>query len=422
MISSTVADLREERKAVDDVIREFEYERFRSEAMGSIADSSERVCIGMAQKCDLMILLIGERYGYVDPAWGVSVTQKEFETAREQDKHKILVFVKSVADGKMESRAIEFMRQATDFRDGYFRAAFRDVQELREQVRGAIRKWIVGRIESGHLSPENVFQLADPKSTIRSVIQFLALLTMCLALLEVASLAGVPKYIAPSLSDLVAAITGYGSLIIHGLVSALNRGLPELFAGLTIGISLAAASMRCNRKWADVLGPVVIVLFLFLCGLAFFFGFIFLGFGLLWRLLPATFAAVAASVRIINEERKKRAEMQDPRSKAFVKRVLINALLSPSVPLLLFVTIGINVAQDFLFSGDRTTIAGLYFRSQQMVNTPLSYALVITFSTVIIGTYLMARLLQGFCGGQLIVAPQMGIGEGNAGRPPDSDA
>src|SRR5690349_20803511 len=122
MISSTIEDLRAERQAADDAIEHFQFERFRSETLGSLSRAPEEVCDEMARECDLYVLIIGERYGWVIPHLGISVTEREYDVARECDREKVLVYVKSLNGCVREERESVFMERVTDFRSGYFRS------------------------------------------------------------------------------------------------------------------------------------------------------------------------------------------------------------------------------------------------------------------------------------------------------------
>ena len=101
-VSSTVRDLGQERSIVKEVLENSGVESFLSEEASSTASSPRDVCLDQITECDIFILIIGERYGYVpesdstpgSPYDGkISVTEGEFLKARELLK-PILVFVK----------------------------------------------------------------------------------------------------------------------------------------------------------------------------------------------------------------------------------------------------------------------------------------------------------------------------------------
>ena len=151
MISSTVKDLEPERDAVDRAIRDFRFQSFRTESIGSISRSPVDVCENLARECDLYVIVIGERYGWVIPRLGKSVTEREFEIARTDNPHKILVYEKMV-QGR-ESLAQGFLQRLKDSEEGYFLSQpFTTSQELYEAVKEDISLWITQQIAKGRTS------------------------------------------------------------------------------------------------------------------------------------------------------------------------------------------------------------------------------------------------------------------------------
>jgi hypothetical protein len=83
-VSSTIADLKPERQAVLDWLR-----LARHQAIDSYLPDSETVqesCLDDVGGCDLYVLILGHRYGFVptdDNPDGLSITQLEFRRAGE---------------------------------------------------------------------------------------------------------------------------------------------------------------------------------------------------------------------------------------------------------------------------------------------------------------------------------------------------
>ena len=81
-VSSTVADLRQERPAVFDWLR-----LARHQAVDSYLPDSDTVrdsCLDDVAACDLYVLIVGHRYGFQPPEdnpEGLSITQLEFRRA-----------------------------------------------------------------------------------------------------------------------------------------------------------------------------------------------------------------------------------------------------------------------------------------------------------------------------------------------------
>lgn len=145
MISSTQIDLQPERDEVERAIRSLHLQALRAETLGSRSGPSRQVCLDMARDCDLYVLILGERYGWVDAQTDKSVTELEFEQARRSDETKILIYRKS--DISPEPRQAEFIGRVEDFDEGYFRRPpFTSLKQLGQWVKEDISNWIAGRI------------------------------------------------------------------------------------------------------------------------------------------------------------------------------------------------------------------------------------------------------------------------------------
>jgi hypothetical protein len=142
MISSTVDDLVEEREAVDRAIRELKLTRFRAETFGSVPHSPKVICALLAEQCDIFVLIIGERPGYMIESEGISVVEFEFQVARAQNREKILVYVKDGVDRDHEPLLKEFLNRVEHFEEGYFRTLFTTPDDLHNKVQGDVARWL----------------------------------------------------------------------------------------------------------------------------------------------------------------------------------------------------------------------------------------------------------------------------------------
>jgi len=139
MISSTTDDLLEEREAADIAIRDLKLIRFRAETFGSVPHPPKVICALLAEQCDIFVLIIGERYGYI-MSDGRSVVEFEYSIARQENPEKILVYVKQGVD--REPLLEEFLRCVEDFETGYFRSFFTAAADLRPKIQGDIARWL----------------------------------------------------------------------------------------------------------------------------------------------------------------------------------------------------------------------------------------------------------------------------------------
>lgn len=167
MISSTVDDLSVEREVVDSAIRDFRFERFRSESMGSFSESPRAVCEAAARGCDVFVLIAGERYGWVIPDLAISVVEREFDVARAAQPGKILVYVK--ASDSRDSRQHDFITKITDFTTGYFRARpFPSATELGNRFREDLAGWLSNRLLASGMPMSTLLGASGRSPTRRS--------------------------------------------------------------------------------------------------------------------------------------------------------------------------------------------------------------------------------------------------------------
>ena len=98
-ISSVQAEFASERKRLCDYIRQDAllgrfFMPFIFEELPAINTSAQEAYLTEAGQCDIYIGLFGERYGYEDKA-GVSPTEREYDVATQQHKHR-LIYLKNV--------------------------------------------------------------------------------------------------------------------------------------------------------------------------------------------------------------------------------------------------------------------------------------------------------------------------------------
>lgn len=143
MVSSTVEDLKPERDAADRAIRGLHLDGFLAEKYGSFPNAPSDICEYMSRHCDIFILIIGQRYGYVPEPGPKSVVQLEYEAAREDNPEKILSYVKKgvLREDKLE----EFLKEVENFKSGYLRSEFTSPKQLREQIKIDIMRWLTSR-------------------------------------------------------------------------------------------------------------------------------------------------------------------------------------------------------------------------------------------------------------------------------------
>lgn len=99
-------------------------------------DSPQTACLGEVESSDIVVLLMGARYGDLQHS-GLSATHEEWVRAR-SIRRKVLVFVEKVDIREPEQQA--FVNQVEHWVDGHFRKKFSSPLELSLRIVAALRK------------------------------------------------------------------------------------------------------------------------------------------------------------------------------------------------------------------------------------------------------------------------------------------
>jgi len=116
-LSGTMEDLREERTAIRSQIGVPLYRVVAAEDWGARCRAPRELCVDAARTSDVYLGLYGGRYGYIPPDETLSVTEWEFNTAREAGKPALLY----VRRGRKGPKQRPFLARVTDFRFGHNR-------------------------------------------------------------------------------------------------------------------------------------------------------------------------------------------------------------------------------------------------------------------------------------------------------------
>lgn len=122
------------RDAAADGIRQAGCEPVRAEDFPAAGHSPRNACLDGVRSAEALVLLLGQRHGFVAPS-GKAVTEEEYEEARRGHK-RILVFLEDVPE--RERRQQEFVDRVQGFVDGHWRKTFRDPDQLTRLVREAV--------------------------------------------------------------------------------------------------------------------------------------------------------------------------------------------------------------------------------------------------------------------------------------------
>src|SRR3972149_11383726 len=99
-ISSTYTDLKSERKAAIEIV-DREQHAVAMEKFFAEDHQARDVCLQKLENCDGVILIVGDRYGSIDPTDGVSITEIEYTTAKSLGI-PVFVLIKTRDDGSWQ--------------------------------------------------------------------------------------------------------------------------------------------------------------------------------------------------------------------------------------------------------------------------------------------------------------------------------
>lgn len=179
-ISSTIDDLLEARSEAERHLLALEvFEPIRIEKFPANEQPSRVVCLGEVHQSDAVLLLIGDRYGFVpsdNNPQSLSVTHLEFREARRLQR-PIFAFVKESTVREHQQNA--FVAEIEDFNSGIFRKTWASVDELEQQIKRTLLWWLVRRARGAesHTIPFEKVQhqlraegLTDVRFTIETLI------------------------------------------------------------------------------------------------------------------------------------------------------------------------------------------------------------------------------------------------------------
>jgi hypothetical protein len=131
-ISSLISGMEAERAAAKHVIETLGHKALMAEDLGAKASSPQVACLGLLREADLVVLILGPRYGDKQ-ASGLSATHEEFREA--QNRKPILTFVQT-ADAEPEQAAL--INEASGWERGLYRAPFATPTDLGDKISRAI--------------------------------------------------------------------------------------------------------------------------------------------------------------------------------------------------------------------------------------------------------------------------------------------
>lgn len=154
-ISSVITGFEAYRESAVAAIKALGYEVIRAEDFPASTLSPQVACLGGVREADLVVLVIGERYGVHQPS-GKSATHEEYEEAK--GRKPLLVFVQEKAT--MEPNQLAFRREVEGWQGGSLWKGFATPGELQARVTEAVHKHSLG-LARGHVDEEEMVKRAE---------------------------------------------------------------------------------------------------------------------------------------------------------------------------------------------------------------------------------------------------------------------
>lgn len=162
-VSSLIGGFEHFRAAARSAIVVLRHEPVVAEDFGAQANSPQIACLQGVRSADLVVLILGPHYGFVQGSSGVSPTHEEYLEAR--GSKPILMFVQEGVE-RDEPQA-RFVSDVGAWQAGHFRAGFKTVDELRDLVTRAVHDYqlanAAGPLDTAALSAAAVALLPNAR-------------------------------------------------------------------------------------------------------------------------------------------------------------------------------------------------------------------------------------------------------------------
>jgi hypothetical protein len=125
------------REAAVDAITSLGHEPVTAETFSPGVSSPRVACLAGVRASDMVILMLGERYGDIQQPSGLSATHEEYRAAR--DTRPVIAFVQEGVE--YEPGQAEFVSEVQDWAGGLFRGGFKIPSDLRSAITKAIHQY-----------------------------------------------------------------------------------------------------------------------------------------------------------------------------------------------------------------------------------------------------------------------------------------
>ena len=149
-ISSVIAGMEDHRAAAREAAESLGYTVIAAEDFRASPSSPQQVCLEGVRDADVVVLLLGARYGTPQRS-GLSPTHEEYREAR--GSKPVLVFVQT--DATPEPGEGTFIDEVSSWEGGQYREPFDTPESLRKAVTGALHRWEVNQ-QAGPVNEEEL--------------------------------------------------------------------------------------------------------------------------------------------------------------------------------------------------------------------------------------------------------------------------
>lgn len=133
-ISSLITGFERQRAAVRRAITTLRHEPVMAENFGAQPNSPQIACLQELRGSDIVVLILGEGYGFVPPGSALSATHQEYREARETKP--VLAFLQEGINPGPEQAG--FIAEVQAWEGGLFRGTFRQPDDLQDGVTRAL--------------------------------------------------------------------------------------------------------------------------------------------------------------------------------------------------------------------------------------------------------------------------------------------
>ncbi|WP_375414141.1 DUF4062 domain-containing protein [uncultured Bradyrhizobium sp.] len=157
-ISSLISGFESLRAACKAAVATLRHEPVMAESFGARSHSAQVACLQGLRESDLMLLVLGERYGPAQ-ASGLSATHEEYRDAK--GRKPVIAFVQTGVTPEPEQAA--FIDEVQSWEGGLFRGSFATSDDLRDGVIRALHDYAI----------TNMAGPVDPKALVETALALL---------------------------------------------------------------------------------------------------------------------------------------------------------------------------------------------------------------------------------------------------------